>query len=227
MAVKIKEIPKNERPRERFLYHDISEISNEELLAIILRCGTRGENVKSIASQMLSMVKSFADLESLTIEQLKQIKGVGEVKAVTFLAALELGKRMNKQTTDLQNQVFTNASLVYQYYQNTLVHKKQEYFYCIYLDNRKRMIKEKLLFIGTITHSTIHPREIFKEACMISATAFICIHNHPSGNPKPSSSDITFTKTILELSNKMGIPLLDHIIVATEGYYSFFENGSL
>lgn len=227
MTVKMKEIPENERPRERFLYHDIAEISNEELVAILLKTGTKGENVKSIATTILSLTENLDDLSTLNVSMLTKIKGVGKVKAVTFLAAIELGKRINQSKSVIQNQVFNNSLLVYEYYKNILINKKQEYFYCIYLDNRKRMIKEKLLFIGTITHSTIHPREIFKEACLLSATAFICIHNHPSGNPEPSKADIEFTKNIQKLGMQMGIPIIDHIIVAAEGYYSFFENNQL
>lgn len=227
MAIRIKELPKVERPRERFLYHDLKEINNEELLAILLRTGTAGENVKSLASTVLATVDTLANLDMLTIEKLKTIKGIGEVKAITFLAAIELGRRMNCDRTLIHNKVFNNSEIVFSHYKNLLSDKKQEHFYCIYLDNRKRMIKDKLLFIGTITHSTIHPREIFKEACLISATAFICLHNHPSGNPEPSKADIEFTKNIQRLGYEMGIPLVDHIIIGLEEYYSFFEKQRL
>lgn len=227
MAVKMSEIPQMERPRERFLYHDIDGISNEELLAILLKTGTKGENAKGVASSVLALVDSLSNLDELTIEKLKTIKGIGDVKAITFLATIELGKRMNQSRNSIQNQVFRNSVQVYEYYHFVLKDKKQEYFYCIYLDNRKRMIKEKLLFIGTITHSTIHPREIFKEACLVSATSFICVHNHPSGSPIPSKMDLEFTKQLQALSYEMGIPILDHIIIGCQKYYSFFENNDL
>lgn len=113
--------------------------------------------------------------------------------------------------------------MVYDYYSHKLGNKKQEYFYCLYLDNRKKIIKEKLLFIGTINYSTVHPREIFKEAYLASASAIICVHNHPSGNTEPSKIDIQFTNQLIEAGNLLGIPLIDHVIVGFDRYYSFFE----
>lgn len=152
------------------------------------------------------------------------IKGIGEVKAITLLAAIELGKRLSRKVPTLYNKKITSAELVYDYYNDKIGDKKQEYFYCLYLDNRKRIIKEKLLFIGTINYSVVHPREIFKEAYLVSASTFICVHNHPSGNAEPSKIDIDFTNQLVEVGNLLGIPLIDHVIIGVDKYFSFFEN---
>lgn len=224
MGVTIKTLPKEERPRERFLTQEIHTIPTEDLIAIIIQSGVAGENVKSVAMEVLSVISSFDDMQSITIERLKQIKGIGTVKAITILAALEFGKRMNEKVPTIYGEKFKHACIIYDYYKSTLAEKKQEHFYCIYLDNQKRMMKEKLLFIGTLNYSTIHPREIFKEACLISASAIICIHNHPSGNLIPSDMDLNVTKQLIEVGNLFGIPIIDHIIIGKRGYYSFFEN---
>ena len=212
-----------ERPRERFLTTEIDMISNEDLLAILLKSGPKGESAKTIAMELLKLYESLHSSEELTIAKLTEIKGIGEVKAITILAALEFGKRMYEKRPRLQNQVFSSSQIVYEYYRSTLVHKKQE----IELDYKKRIIKEKLLFIGTINHSTIHPREIFKEACLVSASTIICVHNHPSGNPIPSTLDFQVTEQLVKIGIFMGIPLIDHIIIGESTYYSFFENNDM
>ena len=117
--------------------------------------------------------------------------------------------------------------MVYKYYKDKLGEKKQEYFYAVYLDNRKKIMGDKLLFIGTINYSLVHPREIFKEAYLLGASAIICVHNHPGGNPIPSTQDFDITKTLIEASKILGIKLLDHIIVCKKNYYSFLENGDI
>lgn len=224
MGLAIKKLPEWERPRERFLINDINNITNEDLLAILLQTGTKGESAKSLALEVLTLLESLDDLEQLSIDKLTKIKGIGKVKAITILASLELGRRYTKEKKVLYGQKFKHALMIFNYYQNILSDKKQEYFYCIYLDNQKRMIKEKLLFIGTVNYSTVHPREIFKEACLISASAIICVHNHPSGNLVPSQMDLSMTSKLVETGKMIGIPIIDHIIIGTDGYYSFFEN---
>lgn len=223
----IKEIPVSDRPRERFLSNDIESIQNEELISILLNSGYKGTNVKVIANEVLALMNQVNDIKEITVSRLTSIKGIGEVKAITFLASLELGRRFSKPRPILQNTKITNSKLVYEYYYQKLVDKRQEYFYCIYLDNQKKIIKEKLLFIGTINHSTIHPREIFKEAYLNSASGILCIHNHPSGEVNPSKTDIQVTENLKKVGVLLGIPLIDHIIIGETKYYSFFENGLL
>lgn len=203
--------------------HDIENISNEDLLAILLSSGTKGESAKTLATEVLKLYHSINSLEEMTLEKLLTIHGIGQVKAMTILAALELGKRMQDKKPEIMHQIFRNSHIVYEYYHEKLSSKKQEYFYCLYLDTHKRIIKEKLLFMGTLNHSTVHPREIFKEAYLVSASTIICIHNHPGGGVEPSKLDIEITKQLISIGNLLGIPIIDHIIIGRDQYYSFFE----
>ncbi|MEG0267141.1 MAG: DNA repair protein RadC, partial [Bacilli bacterium] len=151
----------------------------------------------------------------------------GPVKAIELLACIELGKRINTKIISINNIKFTNPEIIYEYYKQTLGNKKQEHFYCIYLDNAKKIVKEKLLFIGTIDYSMVTPREVFKEAYLCDATGIICIHNHPSGNVLPSKEDINLTNKLIELGNLFNISIVDHIIISKTGYYSLYENGDI
>ena len=184
MVTKIKDLPFSERPCERLISLGVENISNEELIAIIFKTGNKYLSSKELASQVLSQM---GDIKNITYNSLLKINGIGKMKAASLLAAIELGKRVNKTCQSLNNKKLNNTELVYEYFKNILSNKKQEYFYCIYLDNAKKVIKEKLLFIGTINYSVVHPREIFKEAYLLSASAIICVHNHPSNNLKPSN----------------------------------------
>jgi DNA repair protein RadC len=154
-----------------------------------------------------------------------KINGIGNAKASKIMAALELGKRASN--LNLNNVILNNSKVIFEHYKNYFIGKKQEYFYVIYLDSRKRLLKEKLLFIGTINQSIVHPREIFKEAFNVSATSIICIHNHPAGSITPSRNDRETTMTIKSIGKTMGINLDDHIIIGDNAYYSFFDDGKL
>lgn len=225
--VKIKELPPLERPIERLKEFGAENLSNEELLAIMIKTGTKESSSKLIAQQLLKKVGNIQNLKYITYEELKKIKGIGNIKAVTFLALIELSKRINDNINTLTLKKLNNTSIVYEYFKSKLDGKKQEHFYAIFLDNHINIIKEKLLFIGTLNYSMIHPREIFKEALLSDATSIICVHNHPSGNTNPSMEDLNITKKIVELGNKLGIKLLDHIIIGNNSFYSFYENGNI
>ena len=187
----IKEIPKSERPRERMLKYGVHNLSNEELLAIIIKSGTNGYSAKDIAISILKRIEDITNLKNLNMHTLDNIKGLGQVKKQELLVLVELGRRI--------------------YLNNTL-------------KTEKKYIERKLLFMGTIDRSLIHPREVFKNAYLCSASAFICIHNHPSGDVMPSKADLEVTKTLLEIGRIQGIDLIDHIIVGDNNYFSFFEN---
>ena len=227
MGVKIKDIPILDRPMERLIDIGVESLSNEELLAIIFKTGSKGVSAKDLASKFLSKIDGLKKLNNLSYEQLNSIKGIGMSKACTLLASVELGKRINREVDTIKNVKFTSADVVYKYYKDKLGDKKQEYFYAVYLDVGKRIIGDKLLFIGTINYSLIHPREIFKEAYLHGASAIICVHNHPGGNPIPSIQDFDMTKNLVDVAKILGIKLLDHIIVCKNNYYSFFENGDI
>ena len=227
MNVGIKDIPIEERPRERLINLGVENLSNEELLAILLKSGTKNMSVKLLASNILKQLDSINDLKDITLETLMKIKGIKKAKACELLASIELGKRINQKISNINQIKIIDSNSVFEYYKNILGDKKQEYFYCIYLDTKNQIIKDKLLFVGTINESLVHPREIFKEAYLLSASAIICIHNHPSGNISPSKNDVIITKQLIEVGKLLGINVLDHIIVGKDNYYSFMDNGKI
>lgn len=222
--VLIKQIPIEERPRERLVKYGARNISTEDLIAIILKTGTKDSSSKYLAMEILKLVKDISDLKNLSLSKLIKINGIGAVKAIDFLAALELGRRVY-EAPHLENKLkFDNAVNVFNYFKSLLSGKKQEYFYCVYLDQRKKMIEKKLIFKGTLNKSIVHPREIFKEAYITSCAYIICIHNHPSGSVIPSNEDISVTKNLSQIGKLQGIPIIDHIIITDNNYYSFYEN---
>lgn len=225
--MKIKDIPLSDRPRERLLKVGASSLSNEELLSIIIKTGTKEKSAKMIALDILNMVGGIEGVAKLDYNAIKKIKGIGHVKAIELLATIELSKRLNTSVSIINNIKFTNPNIIYEYYKNTLAKEKQEHFYAIYLNNAKRVIKDILLFKGTINHSLVHPREVFKEAYNCDATCIICVHNHPSGNVMPSREDLNITSRLKEIGELFNIAILDHIIVSESGYYSFYENGDI
>jgi len=227
MNVGIKDIPIEERPRERLINLGVENLSNEELLAILLKSGTKNMSVKLLASNILKQLDSINDLKDITLETLMKIKGIKKAKACELLASIELGKRINQKISNINQIKIIDSNSVFEYYKNILGDKKQEYFYCIYLDTKNQIIKDKLLFVGTINESLVHPREIFKEAYLLSASSIICIHNHPSGNITPSKNDILITKQLKEVGMLLGINLIDHIIIGKGEYFSFMDNGKI
>ena len=216
----IKEINEENRPREK-----LERLTDLELLAIIIKTGSRNSSVYDISKIVLDRINNFNNLIDVNMNTFNNIKGLGKVKIIELLASIELGRRiyLNKthsKTYKTSNDIFNdNKELFY--------NKKQEYFYCIYLDNKNNVIDKKLLFIGTLNKSIVHPREIFKEAYMLSASKFICIHNHPSGDITPSNEDIFLTKNLIEISYIQGIIFLDHLIISNEKYYSFYNESNL
>ena len=225
--VKIKDLPILERPRERLVNHGINTLSNEELIAIILKTGTKTESSKVLASNILKQVKNINDLNNITLPELLKIKGIGIAKATEFLASIELGKRVNTNNLIIKRTKFTNPEIIFEYYKDKLNDQKQEIFYAVYLDASRKIIEEKELFKGTINQSLIHPRDIFKYACILDASSIICIHNHPSGSIIPSKEDIKITNKLKEIGILFNIPIVDHIIIGKDKYYSFYENGDI
>lgn len=194
------------------------------MLSILLKCGTKDLSVRELASTILKQIDNINNLRDINYENLIKIKGIGKAKACEILASIELGKRINKINNINQIKIYSSES-IFNYYKDKLSDKLQEYFYCVYLDTKNHIIKDKLLFIGTINQSLVHPREVFKEAYLLSATSIICIHNHPSGNVNPSNNDIIITKQLKEVGKLLGINVIDHIIIGKDSYYSFNDNG--
>ena len=222
----IKEISKEERPRERLLKYGANNLSNEELLSIILGCGTKNKSVKELSIDILSTFDGINNLKDATISKLTEIKGMGLSKSMIILSVIELGKRIflssSKKIVKLNN-----PESIYEYTKYLFNDKSQELFYCLYFDSKQQLVGKELLFVGTVNKSITHPREIFKYAYLYSASGIICLHNHPSGDTTPSREDIEFTNSIVEIGRVQKIPIIDHIIVSNNNYYSFHENGKI
>ena len=225
--MKFKSIPQEEKPRERLEKYGVENLSNEELLAIILKTGSKKQNVKELANNILCAYKSIKNLKDLRINNLIKIDGIGRVKAIELLASLELGRRVYEDNK-YQNLVkLTSPATIIDYFHTEYKDKKQEIFTVLYLDNQKNYLDKKELFKGTVNYSLVHPREIFKEAYLLSASYIVCIHNHPSGDATPSKNDIELTRKIKELGILHGITLMDHIVIGDNNYYSFYEDNNL
>ena len=223
--MKIKDMKESERPRERLIEYGSNSLSNEELLAIILKQGTKNKSAKELGMDLLNNINNISDLEDITLEKLTSIKGIGKAQALTILATIELGKRIFLKKDYNQKYILSNSKDIYNYMKYLLNNKKQEYFYCLYVNNKKELIERKLLFMGKVNRSTVHPREVFKNAYLNSASGIICIHNHPTGDINPSNEDIYFTESLVNIGKMSGIPVLDHIIVGNDEYYSMFDTG--
>lgn len=225
--MKIKDLPILERPRERLLKYGKENLSNEELLAVILKSGSRTQSVKDLSQELLKEFNGLENIKDANLEQLKKIKGIGEAQALTILSLIELGKRIYLNNDFSKKTILNSSQKIYEYMKYELEGKMQEYFYCLYLNQKKELIERKLLFMGTVNKSLVHPREVFKNAYLCSASGIICIHNHPSGDITPSREDIRLTNSLVELGNMNGIPIIDHIIIGNNKYYSFYEDGKI
>lgn len=227
MGVKIKDLPLDERPYEKLIDKGVASLTNEELLAILLKSGTKDISVKELSSIIISNLSNISDLKYIKYTDLLKIKGIGYKKSCVLIAAIELGNRINSYNKSIISTKFNNTEVVFNYYKDKLKDIKQEHFYAVYLDSSKKIIAEKLLFLGTLNYSVVHPREVFKEAYLYSASSIICIHNHPSGNIFPSEEDIKLTNNLISIGKMLGIKVIDHLIIGDNNYYSFFENGDI
>lgn len=225
--MRIKDIPISSRPRERAISEGVSALSLEELLAILIQKGSKGLSAREVALEILKRHPTLNSLSNLSMEQLLKVKGIGPAKALEILSSLELGKRLYLQVEESKKISLKSAEDIYYYTKYLFYGKKQEYFYCLYLNPRCEVIERKLLFMGTINRSVVHPREIFKYAYLSSASSIVCVHNHPSGSIIPSKEDICLTKALVEIGTLNKIPVVDHVIIGDETYYSFYEDGKI
>lgn len=226
MNIKMKDVPQLERPRERLINLGSKSLSDEELLSIILKTGTKDMSVKSLSSYILNSFNGIENLKNVSYHEVKKIKGIGDAKACTLVALAEMCRRMNRKVASLNNSKLNTPLKVFEFYKNK-IDNFQEQFYCIYLNASKKVIKEKLLFIGTVNYSLVHPRDIFKEAYLLNASSIICVHNHPSGDVTPSKEDVSLTHRLKEIGRLCGVDVSDHIIIGNDKYYSFLENGRI
>lgn len=223
--MKINEIPFWEKPREKAIDIGIESLSSIELMAILLRCGTKRKSVLELSSEVLKYFESIEELKDVTIEELVKIDGIGIAKATTILAAIELGKRLaSKKLT--KNKLVTPVD-VYLEFSPLVNGLKQEHLYAVYLDTKGFLIQRKLISIGNINSALMDDKMILKWAYKLSATAIILIHNHPSGDPRPSMQDIEATKNLVKITKELGFILLDHIIIGNDYYSMKMHHGFL
>ena len=225
----MKEMACEERPYERCERFGASNLTDSELLAVLLRTGTRGENALQLADKILHPVfsqKGVLNLHQWTYEQLMQIKGIGKVKAIQILCLAELSRRLAKATAQ-EGLNFSNPASIARYYMEDLRHEKQEHMKLLMLNSKAKLLGETNISKGTVNASLITPRELFIEALQKNAVSIIILHNHPSGDPTPSREDMLTTKRILDAGALIGIDLLDHIIIGNNCYMSFREEGML
>ena len=223
MFMLLKDIAKEDRPRERLVKLGVSALSNKELLSIILKSGTKNRSVYELANEILGRLNSLGNLKEFELNSLLEIKGIGIAKACEILSSIELGKRIYLQDNSTKQKIISSQS-VYESMKYYLEDKKQECFYCLYLNNKNQILERKLLFMGTVNRSIVHPREVFKYAYLASASGIICVHNHPSNDVKPSSEDLDFTRALIEIGKIQAIPVLDHVIIGNDCYYSMADN---
>ncbi|RFA34574.1 hypothetical protein CAI16_10940 [Virgibacillus dokdonensis] len=226
MPIMIKDVPKDDRPRERLLKVGPGQVSNAELLAIILGSGTKSESVLSLSNRLLMHFEGLKLLNDATIEELIAIKGIGRAKGVLVLAAIELGKRMNGfQSGD--RYVIRSPEDGADYIMEDMRILNQEHFVALFLNTKNQVIHRQTIFIGSLNASIVHPREVFREAVKRSAASIIVAHNHPSGDPTPSQEDIHVTRRLVESGKMIGIELIDHIIIGNRKFVSLKEKGYL
>ena len=218
--MKLKELPKVERPREKLISKGTQNLKDEELLAILLRTGREGKNVLELARQVLTKYPKKRLLK-MQYEDLIKIKGINSAKACTILAAIELVKRALEKGEETLPIIRSTKDVIAQVVY--MRDKTREHLMTIYLNARNEMIFKKPMFIGTLNANLVHPREIFQEALKQNAASVILVHNHPSGDAEPSQDDLEITKRILEAGKIMGIDVLDHVIITKNKAFSFKE----
>jgi DNA repair protein RadC len=230
---RLREIAVGERPQERLERHGAAALSDTELLAMLLRNGTRGQDVLTLSSRLIAEAGSLAGLISWKETDFKQLKGIGRVKALQLLTVMEIARRvLGQQTADTEQ--LSRPERVAVYFQSLVAGLEVEKFWVLCLNRKNRLLKRVEITSGTATAALAHPREVFREAIREAASAVVCVHNHPSGDPAPSAADMQVTRQLREAARAVDIQLLDHVILGRasadplgRGYYSFRAGGLL
>ncbi len=223
MNKNFRNIPQNERPRERLHKYGAQALADYELLAILLRTGTKDKSVLELARELTSSFMPLSCLNETPIEELILIKGIGKIKAIELAAAIELGKRIIEP--NIMGSRMTSPQIIYQTMRHSMQNLNQENAVCLYLNTQSQIIAKKTLSIGTLEYTVFHPRDILKWALKYSAYALVLLHNHPSGNATPSEMDKNMTWLIYDACETIGLKMIDHIIIGANTFYSFAEEG--
>ena len=226
MTMMVRDLPPEERPREKLLLYGPASLSDTELLAILLRTGTTSASVLELAETVLSKYrgKGLGAIMNMAPQEIAEISGIGPAKAATVLAAVELGRRLSTRAAAKLDTVSSPAEAA-AYVMPVLRYELRENFAVLLLDNRNHVLAFTILSIGTLTSSIAHPREVFREAVRRSAAKIILVHNHPSGDPVPSADDIQLTRRLVNVGQMMEIPVVDHIIIGDGSFRSLQDEG--
>ena len=220
----IQQLPDTDRPRERLISQGPESVSSAELIAIILGSGMKGKSVLQLSQEIIMHFGSLKGLAEATIEELRQIKGLGLIKAIQLKAAITLGLRASKQNTAVRYRIDSPKN-GYHLLRNLLSTEKREVFYVILLDTKGYVITQEMISTGTLSSTLVHPREVFYPAIRNKAASVILAHNHPSGDPTPSQQDYQLTEKLIQAGKLIGIPIHDHLIIGNESFVSLRETG--
>lgn len=225
-SLTIKDLPLEERPREKLKQLGAEALSNAELLALLLRTGTTRQTAVHLAARLLTHSGSLRALPDLSLEEMEEIKGVGPAKAIIIKAALELGRRL-ATTPRGETGSITNPRQAAELFMEELRYKKKEHFKVLLLNTKNHVISREEISVGSLNASIVHPREIFSIPLRKSAASVILVHNHPSGDPSPSQEDLEVTRRLVDAGYILGISVRDHIIIGDGCFFSFKEKGLL
>lgn len=221
--MKVKDLPLEDRPREKLALRGIQSLSDAELLAVLLRTGTKGKSVVFMAIDLMNRYGGLNALSSQSMQSLIKTPGLGKGKAASLLAAFELGRRIDFQKKWFSNKTVKAPSDIAELFMPLLRDELQEKFYVVCLNTANKIIKYEHIFTGSLNASLVHPREVFKAAIENSSASIILLHNHPSGNAEPSSEDIQLTRKMADSGKILDIPVIDHVIIAGNKYASMVE----
>lgn len=229
--LRLKDLAVSDRPQERLEKLGAGALSDTELLAMLLRSGSKGHNVIAVAQRLIAEAGSLATLVAWNESDFRRLTGIGRVKALQLVTVMEIARRVRAQPA-AREAVFNRPELVLEHFQPQLQGLAVEKFWVLCLNRKNRLLKQVEITSGTATSSLAHPREVFREAIRQGATAVVCVHNHPSGDPAPSAADVQVTRQLRDAAKAVDIELLDHVIVGRpasdplgRGYYSFREAG--
>lgn len=220
----LRDVPLEERPRERMMNYGAEALSHAELLAILLRTGTKDESVMHLANRIMRQVGSIRQLVDLSIEELTEIKGIGTAKAIQIKAGIELGRRITRTGKEEVKAIRSPrdaADLLIE----QLRYLQKEHFVCLFLNTKNHIISQETLSMGSLNASIVHPREVFRAAIKCSSASVIFAHNHPSGDPTPSPEDAALTKRLVDAGKIIGIEVLDHLVIGDMKFVSLKEQG--
>lgn len=220
----LRDVPNEERPRERMIQYGAQALSNAELLAILLRTGTFQESAVHVAQRLLRESGGLRNLTDMSIEQFTEIKGIGAAKALQIQAGIELGRRLARSAMN-ETVTIRSPQDVASLLMEDMRYLQKEHFVCLFLNTKNHVIGQETLSMGSLNASIVHPREVFRAAIKRSSASIVCAHNHPSGDPTPSPEDVQITKRLVQAGDIVGIDVLDHIVIGDQRFASLKELG--